>query len=397
MVNYVFVSPTFPETAINFCEHLAAAGVRVLGLGDSWELPPRLRACLTEYYRVDSLHDYDACTRAIGHFISRYGRMDWIESNNEYWLSLDASLRTDFNVTSGFHKDLLEAVKSKAAMKAVYHRAGIPTARQTVVTTLEAAQQFVAEVGFPAFMKPEYGVGAASTFRLDGPDDLVAAMAALPQQSYVLEEYVTGDIWSYDAILDGDGNPRWEIAVSFPPSIAEIVETGADTTARVEKEIPVQLRGYGRRTAQAFGMRNRFVHLEFFRLDRDTAGLGKAGEFVALEANMRHAGWPVVDMYNYAGECDVYQVYADVVTGYDTGAAAVAMQHRQYCAYASRRDMVEYAMPRHELLAKYGEEIMRVDRMPDVFRAVMGDEYFLLRSPSDERTREFQRDVTTRA
>lgn len=397
MVNYVFVSPTFPETAIAFCEHLAAAGVRVLGLGDSWELPERLRACLTEYYRVDTLHDYGACTRAIGHFISKYGRMDWIESNNEYWLGLDASLRTDFNVTSGFHTDLLEAVKSKAAMKPVYHRAGIPTARQVVVTTLEAAQEFVAEVGFPAFMKPEYGVGAASTFRLDSAGDLVAAMGALPQQSYVLEEYVTGGIWSYDAILDGDGNPRWETAVSFPPSIAEIVETGADVTARVEKEIPFQLMGYGRRTAQAFGMRNRFVHLEFFRLDHDTPGLGDAGEFVALEANMRHAGWPCVDMYNHAAECDVYQIYTDVVTGHDTGAAAKALEQRQYCAYASRRDMISYAMPRDELLAKYGGELKRVDRQPDVFRALMGDEYFLLRSASDERTREFQRDVITRA
>ena len=30
-----------------------------------------------------------------------YGRIDWIESNNEYWLEQDARLRTDFNVTTG--------------------------------------------------------------------------------------------------------------------------------------------------------------------------------------------------------------------------------------------------------------------------------------------------------
>ena len=35
-------------------------------------------------------------------FIFRYGRIDWLESNNEYWLERDARLRTDFHIESGF-------------------------------------------------------------------------------------------------------------------------------------------------------------------------------------------------------------------------------------------------------------------------------------------------------
>ena len=31
-----------------------------------------------------------------------FGRIDWLESNNEYWLERDARLRTDFNIPSGF-------------------------------------------------------------------------------------------------------------------------------------------------------------------------------------------------------------------------------------------------------------------------------------------------------
>ena len=34
-------------------------------------------------------------------FIHKYGRIDWLESNNEYWLEQDAALRTDFNVFTG--------------------------------------------------------------------------------------------------------------------------------------------------------------------------------------------------------------------------------------------------------------------------------------------------------
>ena len=90
MTNFVYISPAFPATNVNFCEHLAASGVRVLGVGDLpyEQLPERLRSALAEYYRVDSLEDYGQAFRAVAFLSFRHGKIDWIESNNEYWLSL---------------------------------------------------------------------------------------------------------------------------------------------------------------------------------------------------------------------------------------------------------------------------------------------------------------------
>ena len=102
-MNFVFISPNFPESFRWFCVHLKENGVNVLGLGDAPydSLAPELKQALTEYYRVDSLQNYDQVLRGVGYFTGRYGKMDWIESNNEYWLELDAALRTDFNVNTG--------------------------------------------------------------------------------------------------------------------------------------------------------------------------------------------------------------------------------------------------------------------------------------------------------
>jgi len=102
-LNFVFVSPQFPKTYWNFCDRLKHNGVNVLGIGDSGydEIPDELKECLTEYYRVDSMADYDAMVRAMGYFTFKYGKIDWLESNNEFWLEQDASLRTDFNITTG--------------------------------------------------------------------------------------------------------------------------------------------------------------------------------------------------------------------------------------------------------------------------------------------------------
>ncbi|MCD8153102.1 MAG: hypothetical protein LUF78_00115 [Clostridiales bacterium] len=95
-MNFVFISPQFPRTYWNFCDRLKRNGVNVLGIGDTPydELPVELKSSLTEYYRLDTLEDYDQMLRAIGFFTFKYGKIDWIESNNEYWLEQDARLES---------------------------------------------------------------------------------------------------------------------------------------------------------------------------------------------------------------------------------------------------------------------------------------------------------------
>ena len=59
-MNFIFISPNFPQTYWNFCERLRRRGVTVLGIGDApYEgLSPELKANLNEYYRVGSPADY---------------------------------------------------------------------------------------------------------------------------------------------------------------------------------------------------------------------------------------------------------------------------------------------------------------------------------------------------
>ena len=76
-MNFVFISPHFPHTYWQFCDRLHRNGVNVLGIGDApydgLEAP--LKAALTEYYRVDSLEDYDQVYRAVAFFAFRYGKI----------------------------------------------------------------------------------------------------------------------------------------------------------------------------------------------------------------------------------------------------------------------------------------------------------------------------------
>ena len=293
-MNFIFISPHFPHTYWQFCRRLKQNGVQVLGIADAPydTLTKELKDSLTEYYRVESLENYDEVYRAVAYFAFHYGRIDWIESNNEYWLEQDARLRTDFNVTTGIRNDQIRSIKKKAEMKKYYIKGGIPTARQIrAAEGIDSVRTFTRQVNYPIIAKPDVGVGASGTYKIEDDGQLQTFFETVNgYQNYVVEEYITGEICSYDAIIDAEGSPLFESMTVWPPSIMDIVNLKLDLSYYVAKEIPESLRELGRRTVKAFGVWNRFVHLEFFRLDCHRDGLGQKGDFVALEVNMRPAG-----------------------------------------------------------------------------------------------------------
>ena len=118
-MNFIYISPNFPDAAWKFCNALKNNGVRVLGIGDQPydELKQELKNALTEYYKVSNLENYSEVYRGAAYFAWKYDRIDWIESNNEYWLEQDARLRTDFNVTTGLQSAALQSITEKSKME----------------------------------------------------------------------------------------------------------------------------------------------------------------------------------------------------------------------------------------------------------------------------------------
>ena len=388
-MNFIFISPNFPYTYWQFCDRLHANGVNVLGIGDAPYdgLEEPLKAALTEYYKVDSLQDYNQVFRAVAFFSFKYGKIDWIESLNEFWLEQDARLRTDFNVTTGIRADRINFIKEKSLMKKLYLDAGIPTARQHVVSTREAGRAFIELVGYPVIVKPDIGVGAIDTWKLENDEDFNWFYDNLPEHLYVMEEFIQGDIVSYDAILDSNCNPLFENMNFFPPSVADIVNKDLDLMYYSAPDVPEKLRALGRRTVKAFGVDRRFVHLEFFRLTKEHKGLGGVGDFVALEVNMRPAGGYTPDMMNYAHSTDVYKIYADMVC-FDERRLPEAEQ-QYYCAYASRKDGHVYAHTHEEIMERYGQDMVMQEEMPPVNWATMGRYMYTARLKTYEETMAF--------
>ena len=395
-MNFIFISPQFPRTYWNFCDRLRRNGVTVLGIGDTPydELEEPLKRTLTEYYRVDSMEDYGQMFRAVAFFSFKYGKIDWLESNNEYWLEQDARLRTDFHITSGADERAAAAFRSKSGMKAYYAKAGVPSARCHRIRTRKAAEKFLKEVGYPVIVKPDAGVGASNTSRLDNEEQLDAFFRNFPPVPYVMEEFVAGDIVSYDAVTDSHMEPLFESMGCFPPSIMDIVNENRELAYYIAPDVPEELAKLGRAAVKAFRAGSRFVHLEFFRLSGDKKGLGKKGDYVGLEVNMRPAGGYTPDMMNYAHGVDVYQIWADMVT--EDSRRAASGGEDCCCVYASRRDGAVYVRSHQEILDHFGSRIVMCERMPDLIAHAMGNQMYTARVPDEEAAAAFIHFVTER-
>ena len=391
MKNFIIISPHFPQTYYRFAEALKNNGFRVLGVGDAsyFEISHELRNCLDEYYCCFDMEDYENEKRAVGHFRNKYGIIDYLESNNEFWLEKDSWLRNDFNIPNGVRPDELKYWQHKSMMKELYKKAGAKTADYTIVTDKESLLKFIDKVGYPVFIKPDMGVGAEGDFKIENSGDVDEFFNKKESWiTYICEQFVTGDIVSFDGICDEDSNVVFCASNVFPPSVAEVVKEGKDLFYYTVKEVPEDLKGIGQKVIKAFNVKKRFFHLEFFRLTKDVPNVGKVNDIVALETNMRPAGGYTPDLINFSQSVNCYQIYADVMA-FNENRQDMNLP-KYFAACASRRDWVSYANDDNAVYEKYRNNICNAGRYPDVLSGAMGNRFFMAKFDTLEEIQEFQ-------
>ena len=374
----MFISPNFPEQFRFFCKALKEAGATVHGLGDTFydDLHPELKESLTEYYKVSDMHSYDELVRALGFLTHKYGKIDRIDSLNEYWLETECLLRTDFNIP-GIKAEQIDEIRKKSGMKKVFQRARVRTIRGELIQSEDHALKFIKTTGFPVVVKPNSGVGAQSTFRLNNSEDLNKFLKKFNITDFIIEEFIEGTLHSFDGLVDSFGNLAFCTAHNYSAGVMETVNDNMHIQYYSLINIPKKLISAGKRIIKAYGVTERFFHLEFFR----TA----AGEYIALEMNMRPPGGYTTDMFNWSTDADIYKTWADVIVKKVSG---TDKERKYHCAFASRKNHLNYQFSHADIIQKYGLDLSRHMVMPDVFRSAMGDYAYIFRSRNEEKIHE---------
>jgi hypothetical protein len=143
----------------------------------------------------------------------------------------------------------------------------------------------------------------------------------------------------------------------------------------------------GKKTVKAFGIQQRFFHLEFFRLTKDYPHLGKAGTFVALEVNLRPPGGFTMEMINYANSVNAYHIYTEVIATnqWVRGQAKPTF----FCANASRKNHHQYRHDFHAIHQQFASNLVFENSYPYPISIAMGDYFFLAKFQTKEEVDRF--------
>lgn len=368
-MNVVFLSPHFPPNFFNFCVRLKEQGAKVHGIADQHQeqLRPELRSVIDEYYQVHDMHNYNELVRAMGYFTYKSGKIDRIDSQNEYWLETEAQLRTDFNI-SGIRMDRINKIKRKSLMKQVFVDAGLNPGKGKVCGNEEEVRAFVKEVGFPIVAKPDIGVGAAKTYKICNEDDLQIYLADKPSIDYILEEFISAQIVTYDGLTDREGKVVFSASHYYDKGVMDAVNADIDIYYYGARNIEKAVEEAGLATLKAFDVRERFFHFEFFKMDD--------GTIKPLEVNMRPPGGFTLDMFNYANDFDAYQAWAEILVH---GKTSQKGDRPYFIIYVGRKDRLSYSLSHDEVMRNFQRMIVHSERMNDAFSRAIGNHGYLLR------------------
>ena len=378
-MNYLLVSPNFPISQEFFAKGLKEKGINVLGVGsESYDaLSQTLKDNLVEYFRVNDLEDYEEVFRAVAFLTYKHGKIDRIESNNEYWLELDARLREDFNIY-GVKPKQLELTKYKSKMKTMFKEAGARVAKGYAANNKEELNGILKKLELPLIAKPDNGVGSANTYKLLTQRDVEEFINEWNEKvSYFFEEFVeNGVLCTYDGLTNQHGDIVFETSFIYTQPTLDLVNNGLDYANIIEPNIDPKLKELGQRIVYKFGIRERFFHIEFFRLPD--------GEYIALEYNNRIAGGTCIDLYNYSYNISLYKIYADVVL--DKKIKDIVTN--KYTLSLSRRNRYQYKNSLEDIKAKYSYSIRMITTVPEVFSAAMGNTIIIISVENKEQITE---------
>jgi hypothetical protein len=368
-MNFVFFSPNFPPGYYQFGQALKKLGAQVLGLGDCAydALSEAQKRALTEYYRVDNLANYDQNLRAIGYFTHRYGKIDLIESFNEFWMAEEAQLRTDFNIP-GLKYSEIRDLQRKSYMKKIFRQAGVETALGEIYSGDERAEQFALKAGFPLIVKPDTGVGARQTYKIQNLEALRNFIRSGVQEDYFIEAFVNGSLESFDGLTDQNGNIVFSTSHIFSQGIMETVSKDLDLFYYSRREIPNDLNVAGTKIVKALKLRGRFFHIEFFRTNDN--------RFLALEINLRPPGGLTVDMFNYAHDFDIYCQWALVSMYNQFKAENRALYH---VCYIGRKNRYRYQLSHEGVLKLTKNILVQHEPISQAWSAAIGNYGYVIR------------------
>ena len=288
------------------------SGVTHLGLvtHEPLERVPAEHRSAVQHYQIRDCLNPSQLLGAVAAFRTDWGGVDRLVGYLEQMQEPLAAVRSRLGIP-GMSEAVARNFREKNQMKEVLRRAGLPVARQALLTDRTSALRFVDRVGYPIVVKPPAGAGSRSTLRVSSEPELGAALERLfvsPSNPAQAEEFVQGAEHSFETVFI-DGKPVWHSSSYYLPGPLTVIENPwMQYCVLLPREMPQVARAFRPTNVaalEALGLNTALTHMEWFRLG--------SGRTVVSEVAARPPGVQLMPLMSHAHECDFWSKWAELM------------------------------------------------------------------------------------
>ncbi|MGA2806898.1 MAG: ATP-grasp domain-containing protein [Terracidiphilus sp.] len=239
-------------------------------------------------------------------WMARARRYDRVIALDEFDLETAAQIREHMRIpgmgttTSAFYRD-------KLAMRMGARKAGFLVPEFCRVLNYDELRAYMDRVPPPWLLKPRSEASSLGIRKIEEPEQLWRALDDLGdrQSHFLLEQFVPGDIFHVDSILDR-GAVQFSVAHQYGrPPMQVMHEGGVFTTRTVDRGSPDwrELTALNSSLAPSLGMVRGVTHAEYIRAHKD-------GRYYFLEIAARVGGAFIADLIEVSTGVNLWREWA---------------------------------------------------------------------------------------
>ncbi|MEZ9423321.1 acetyl-CoA carboxylase biotin carboxylase subunit family protein [Vibrio lentus] len=244
------------------------------------------KAVRGDVYCVEDISDKNQIETHIKEVIAKHGAIDRIIAFSENQLLLAAYLREKYSIP-GPKQEVTELARDKVKMKGALAQTSIEVPRYLCVgegSNEQSIKQFSNDVGFPLILKPTKGASSVGVIKIENMKELLENVSSLQGDEWELEEYIDGDIYHIDGIVDKDGEIIFHTTSRYINSCLNFSFENPLGSVLLpdDHELHLSVRNFTQECLSRLKFSACPFHLEAFRT--------YSGEWVFLEVGARVAG-----------------------------------------------------------------------------------------------------------
>ena len=274
-------------------------------------IPSQLKEKLAGHYKVGNALDPGQLAIAVRHLANSVGPVyRFFGAMEELQIPL-AKVR-DYLKIEGMDTRTAINFREKHVMKDVLRSNGLPCAKHCLASSLEDAQAFAKQIGYPLVIKPPAGVGTRNTFEIHDDESLkhyVLGFAPSKESPILLEEFIQGEEYSFET-FSIQGKPVWTSYTRYYPRPLEVMKNPwiqwcvLMPAQRVNPENQdIEKANY--KALEVLGMKTGLSHMEWFRR--------KDGSIAISEVAARPPGAMIMPLLWHAHDFDFYEAWGKLM------------------------------------------------------------------------------------